>query len=105
MAMAALETWIQLSQELRSIRSAGSGGSGAGPLICSSRGRSVLAVLGPPGLCHPGGGLILACVPGAQCSRSVLLDSRSWPRSRLSAEPPPEPLRAAPGSMCVRCSP
>ncbi|CAD7676243.1 unnamed protein product [Nyctereutes procyonoides] len=27
------------------------GGSGAGPLICSARGRSVLAVSGPPGLC------------------------------------------------------
>ena len=47
----ALEPWSQPPQELRSSPSAGPGGSGAGPLICSARGRSVLAVLGSPGLC------------------------------------------------------
>ena len=39
-----------------------------------------------PGLC-----------PGALCSQSALLDSRFRPRSP-SVEPPPEPLRAAPGA-------
>ena len=47
---------------------------GAGPLICSPQvpgGRSVLAVLGPPGLCvsweeHR----IFGCFPGALCSRA-----------------------------------
>ena len=51
----ALEPWSQPPQELQSSPSAGPGGSGAGPLICSAPGRSVLAVLGPPGLCLSGG--------------------------------------------------
>ena len=91
MAGPALETWIQLRQELRSSPSAGPGGSGAGPLICSARGRSVLAVLGPPGLCLSRGRPDPGLCPGTLCSRSVLLDSCSWPPSHLSPELPPSP--------------
>ena len=68
MAAAALETWIQLPQEL--LPSAGPGGSGAGPLICSAPGRSVLAVLGPPGLCLSRGRPDPGLCPGALCSRA-----------------------------------
>ena len=42
---------------------------GAGPLICSAWGRSILAVLCPPGLCLSWGEpRILGCVPSALCS-------------------------------------
>lgn len=83
MVAAALETLIQLPQELLSSPSAGPGGSGAGPLICSARGRSVLAVLGPPGLCLSRGRPDPGLCPGALCSGAPLLDSRSRPRSHF----------------------
>ena len=98
--------------------SAGPGGSGAGPLICSAgAGASSLSWALPASAC-PGGGRILGCVPAPCAPEPALLDSRSRaaqplprscrpspselllePRSPLRTEPlpPPEPLRAAPG--------
>ncbi|CAD7690701.1 unnamed protein product [Nyctereutes procyonoides] len=46
--------WMELEGIMLSeitLRLLGLEAPGAGPLICSARGRSVLAVLGPPGLC------------------------------------------------------
>ena len=48
----------------------------------------------------PGGGRILGCVPGSQCSRSALLDSRSCPAAP-SAEPLPEPSELLPVQPCA----
>ena len=98
--------------------SAGPGGSGAGPLICSAgAGASSLSWALPASAC-PGGGRILGCVPAPCAPEPALLDSRSRaaqppprsrrpspselllePRSPLRTEPLPlpEPLRAAPG--------
>ena len=61
----------------------------AGPLICSARGRSVLAVLGPPGLCLSQGRPDPGLCPGALCSGAcavgfVLLAALP-PRRRASA--------------------
>ena len=76
--------------------SAGPGGSGAGPLICSAgAGASLLSWALPASAC-PGGGRILGCVPAPCAPEPALVDSRSRPAAP-SAEPPPEPLRAAPG--------
>ena len=99
--------------------SAGPGGSGAGPLICSAgAGASSLSWALPASAC-PGGGGILGCVPAPCAPEPALLDSRSRaaqppprsrrpspselllePRSPLRTEPLPlpEPLRAAPGA-------
>ena len=99
--------------------SAGPGGSGAGPLICSAgAGASSLSWALPASAC-PGGGGILGCVPAPCAPEPALVDSRSRaaqppprsrrpspselllePRSPLRTEPPPlpEPLRAAPGA-------
>ena len=98
--------------------SAGPGGSGAGPLICSAgAGASSLSWALPASAC-PGGGGILGCVPAPCAPEPALVDSRSRaaqppprsrrpspselllePRSPLRTEPLPlpEPLRAAPG--------
>ena len=98
--------------------SAGPGGSGAGPLICSAgAGASSLSWALPASAC-PGGGRILGCVPAPCAPEPALVDSRSRaaqppprsrrpspselllePRSPLCTEPLPlpEPLRAAPG--------
>ena len=77
--------------------SAGPGGSGAGPLICSvGAGASSLSWALPASAC-PGGGRILGCVPAPCAPEPALLDSRSRPAAP-SAELPPEPLRAAPGT-------
>ena len=99
--------------------SAGPGGSGAGPLICSAgAGASSLSWALPASAC-PGGGRILGCVPAPCAPEPALVDSRSRaaqppprsrrpspselllePRSPLRTEPLPlpEPLRAAPGA-------
>ena len=99
--------------------SAGPGGSGAGPLMCSAgAGASSLSWALPASAC-PGGGGILGCVPAPCAPEPALLDSRSRaaqppprsrrpspselllePRSPLRTEPLPlpEPLRAAPGA-------
>ena len=99
--------------------SAGPGGSGAGPLICSAgAGASSLSWALPASAC-PGGGGILGCVPAPCAPEPALVDSRSRaaqppprscrpspselllePRSPLRTEPLPlpEPLRAAPGA-------
>ena len=99
--------------------SAGPGGSGAGPLICSAgAGASSLSWALPASAC-PGGGRILGCVPAPCAPEPALVDSRSQaaqppprscrpspselllePRSPLCTEPLPlpEPLRAAPGA-------
>ena len=99
--------------------SAGPGGSGAGPLMCSAgAGASSLSWALPASAC-PGGGGILGCVPASCAPGPALLDSRSRaaqppprscrpspselllePRSPLRTEPLPlpEPLRAAPGA-------
>ena len=69
---------------------------GAGPLSCSAWGKSVLAVLGPPGLWLSQGEVgswtvsLSPCVP-----RPALLDSRTWPRS---------PLRGAAAGAPPSCS-
>ena len=46
----------------------------------------------------PGGGRILGCIPKPCTLGPALLDSRSRLQSRLTAEPPPKPLRVAPGA-------
>ena len=72
--------------------SAGPGGSGAGPLMCSAgAGASSLSWALPASAC-PGGGGILGCVPAPCAPGPVLLYSRSRPTAP-SAEPPPEPLQ------------
>ena len=79
-------------------------GPGVGLLICSARGRSVLAVLCPPGLCLSQGEVgswavsLVPCAPGP-----ALLESRSRPAAP-SVEPPAESLRAAPGSSRARAA-
>ena len=71
MAVAALETWLQLPQELLCLQDLEA--LGAWPLICSAWGRSVLAVLGPPGLCLSRGEArswavsTAPCTPGPVC--------------------------------------
>ena len=102
----ALEPWSQPPQELRSSRSAGPGGSGAGPLICSARGRSVLAVLGPPGLCLSRGRRDPGLCPGALCSGACAGGSALPPRSHLrgaAAQVPPSCSwnRAAPSARSL----
>ena len=115
----ALESWSAptVTTELSVCR--GLEAPGAGPLIFSARGRSVLAVLGPPGLCLSRGEATSWAVSPAPCAPGpVLLDSCSRWRSPLRTEPlplpnplraapapqpppepPPEPLRAAPGPV------
>ena len=46
----------------------------------------------------PGGGQILGCIPKPCTPGPGLLDSCSRQQSRLTAEPPPKPLRVAPGA-------
>ena len=92
----ALETWIQLPQELRSSPSAGPGGSGAGPLICSAgAGASSLSWALPASAC-PGGGRILGCVPAPCAPGPALLDSRS-----RAAQPPPRSRRPSPSELLL----
>ena len=57
---------------------------GAGPLICSARGRSVLAVLGPPGLCLSRGEAGSWAVSRALCSRACAVGF-----ALPAAQPPP----------------
>ena len=53
---------------------------GARPLICSARGRSVFAVLGPPGFCLSRGETGSWAVSLAPCAPGpALFDSFSWP--------------------------
>ena len=73
--------------------SAGPGGSGAGPLICSAPGRNDLAVLGPPGLCLSRGRPAPGLCPGALCSGACAVGFALPGRAAPSAEPPPEPLQ------------
>ena len=68
---------------------------GAADLL--SWGRSVLAVLGPPGLCLSRGRPDPGLCPGALCSGACAGGFALPGRAAPSAEPPPEPLRAAPG--------
>ena len=73
--------------------SAGPGGSGAGPLMCSAgAGASLLSWALPASAC-PRGRPDPGLCPGA-CAVGFALPGRATP----SAEPPPEPLRAAPGT-------
>ena len=68
--------------------SAGPGGSGAGPLICSAgAGASSLSWALPASAC-PGGGGILGCVPAPCAPAPALVDSRS-----RAAQPPPRSRR------------
>ena len=69
---------------------------GAADLL--SWGRSVLAVLGPPGLCLSRGRRDPGLCPGAPCSGACAGGFALPGRAAPSAEPPPEPLRAAPGT-------
>ena len=74
---------------------------GAADLL--SWGRSVLAVLGPPGLCLSRGRLDPGLCPGALCSGACAvgftLPGLTLPGlATPSVEPPPEPPRAAPGT-------
>ena len=71
---------------------------GLGPLIGSAWDRSVLAALGPPGFCLSRWEAGSWAVSPTPCAHGpALLDSCSRPVSPLRVEPPPEPLRAAPG--------
>ena len=73
---------------------------GAGRLILSTRGRSVLAVLGPSSLCLSQGearSWAVSSVPSAP--GPALLDSGSQWCSRLSMELPPNPLHTAPRAV------
>ena len=100
--------------------SAGPGGSGAGPLICSAGAGASLVSWALPASACPGGGGILGCVPAPCAPEPALVDSRSRaaqppprscrpspselllePRSPLRTEPLPlpEPLRADPGAV------
>ena len=67
---------------------------GAADLL--SWGRSVLAVLGPPGLCLSWGRRDPGLCPGALCSEACAVGFALPPRSPLRGAAP-EPLRAAPG--------
>ena len=80
----------------RSSPPAGPGGSGEGPLICSARGRSVLAVLGPPGLCLSRG----EAGSWAVSRRPVLRSLRWW----IRAPGPRNPLRGAAARAPPSCS-
>ena len=78
--------------------SAGPGGSGAGPLICSAgAGASLLSWALPASAC-PGGRPDPGLCPGALCSGACAGGFALPGRAAPSAEPPPEPLRAAPGT-------
>ena len=68
---------------------------GAADLL--SWGRSVLAVLGPPGLCLSRGRRDPGLCPGALCSGACAVGFALPVRAAPSAEPRLEPLRAAPG--------
>ena len=73
--------------------SAGPGGSGAGPLLCSAgAGASSLSWALPASAC-PGGGRILGCVPAPCAPEPALVDSRS-----RAAQPPPRSRRPSPFS-------
>ena len=77
----------------------------AGPLIWSAWGRSVLAVLGPPGHCLSWGRSDPELCPGLPCAPGPeLLDSCSWMGCHLSMELLPESLRAAPRSSHVHAA-
>ena len=69
---------------------------GAADLL--SWGRSVLAVLGPPGLCLSRGRRDPGLCPGALCSGACAVGFALPGCATPSAELPPEPLRAAPGT-------
>ena len=74
--------------------SAGPGGSGAGPLICSAgAGASLLSWALPASAC-PGGGRILGCVPAPCAPGPALLDSRS-----RAAQPPPQSRCPSPSEL------
>ena len=77
--------------------SAGPGGSGAGPLICSAgAGASSLSWALPASAC-PGGGGILGCVPAPCAPGPALLDSRSRPAAPSgSRRPSPSELLRVP---------
>ena len=74
--------------------SAGPGGSGAGPLLCSAgAGASLLSWALPASAC-PGGGRILGCVSAPCAPEPALLDSRS-----RAAQPPPRSCRPSPSEL------
>ena len=76
--------------------SAGPGGSGAGPLICSAgAGASSLSWALPASAC-PGGGGILGCVPAPCAPAPALVDSRS-----RAAQPPPRSRRPSPSELLL----
>ena len=76
--------------------SAGPGGSGAGPLICSAgAGASLLSWALPASAC-PGGGRILGCVPAPCAPEPALVDSRS-----RAAQPPPRSCRPSPSELLL----
>ena len=78
--------------------SAGPGGSGAGPLICSAgAGASLLSWALPASAC-PGGRRDPGLCPGALCSGACAGGFALPGRATPSAQLPPEPLRAAPGT-------
>ena len=76
--------------------SAGPGGSGAGPLLCSAgAGASLLSWALPASAC-PGGGRILGCVPAPCAPEPALVDSRS-----RAAQPPPRSCRPSPSELLL----
>ena len=97
MAGPALEPWISPRSNSRALRLQGlEAPGGAADLL--SWGRSVLAVLGPPGLCLSRGRRDPGLCPGVLCSGACAGGFALPGRATPSAELPPKPLRAAPGT-------
>ena len=101
MATAALETWIQPPKLTPGLSICRAWGLRGGSLICSAPGRSVLAVLGPPGLCLSPGEV----GSWAVSRRPVLPGLCCWicapGGTALSVEPPPEPSKLLRVPPCV----
>ena len=93
MAAAALEPWISPTGTLK-LSVCRAWRLPAGPLICSARGRGVLAVLGPPGLCLSPG----EAGSWAVSRRPVLWDLRCWIRAP-APQPPPRSRRPSPSEL------
>ena len=71
-----------------------------GPLICSALSRSILVVLGPPGLCLSQGRPNPGLCPGALCSGACAVGF-----ALLAAQPSPQSCHPAPLSCSWSCSP
>ena len=94
----ALDSAPAVTTELSVCR--GQDAPGAGPLICSALGRSVLVVLGPPGLCLSRGRPNPGMCPGALCSGACAVGF-----ALLAAQPPIPRAAAHPSEMLLVAQP